>query len=73
MSSGTIYPILLRLEKNGFVESKWEVEDPSSLKRPRRRLYRITGAGSKAAQDALAEFNTLSLQPKVTYGGAAQC
>lgn len=55
--SGTIYPILLRLEKNGFVESKWEIETPSMLGRPRRRLYTITGDGIRAAQDATAEFN----------------
>lgn len=72
LSSGTIYPILLRLEKSGFVESEWEVEEASSLGRPRRRLYKITGTGIKAAQDAMAEFNTFSSQPGLAYGGTAQ-
>ena len=69
MPSGTIYPILLRLEEKGFVSSTWEVEDPSVLERPRRRLYKITGTGVKAAQDAVAEFNTKALKPGVVCEG----
>ena len=68
-SSGTIYPILLRLEKDGFVKSAWETEDPSVLGRPRRRLYKITGTGAKVTQDALSEFNTTLLQPKLAHEG----
>jgi PadR family transcriptional regulator PadR len=46
---GTLYRALSRLEKAGFLTSRWE--DMSSLvgeSRPRRRLYRITDAGSEA-------------------------
>jgi PadR family transcriptional regulator PadR len=46
---GTLYRALSRLEKAGFLTSRWE--DISSLageSRPRRRLYRITDAGSEA-------------------------
>ena len=52
---GTLYRALSRLEKAGFLTSRWE--DISSLageSRPRRRLYRITEAGSKALADSLS-------------------
>ena len=37
LASGTLYPILFRLEEAGWVESRWETEDPHELGRPRRR------------------------------------
>jgi len=55
LASGTLYPILLRLEDAGWVESRWETEDPSELGRPRRRLYRITGVGARRARSAFRE------------------
>ncbi|MEM9149370.1 MAG: helix-turn-helix transcriptional regulator [Cyanobacteria bacterium P01_F01_bin.3] len=67
IASGSLYPILLRLEKNEFVESEWETKDPSTLGRPRRRLYTITGTGLKAAQKAVAEFNQVAPQPGLVY------
>jgi DNA-binding PadR family transcriptional regulator len=53
LASGTLYPILFRLEAAGWVESKWEEVIPSEVKRPRRRLYRITAVG---AENARASF-----------------
>ena len=50
---GTLYRALSRLEKAGYLTSRWE--DMSSLaneSRPRRRLYRITIAGSEALADS---------------------
>jgi DNA-binding PadR family transcriptional regulator len=57
VSSGTLYPILLRFEKAGLFESRWEEETPASLGRPRRRFYRLTHAGVQVAQDALGELS----------------
>lgn len=51
--SGTIYPILARLEAAGWVASFWEQEDPAVLERPRRRMYQLTGSGAHAARAAL--------------------
>jgi DNA-binding PadR family transcriptional regulator len=56
--SGTLYPILLRLEKARWVESSWEVEDPHELGRPRRRFYRLTALGMKNAQLAFLEVTS---------------
>ena len=52
---GTAYPILLRLEKAGWLTSKWEEIDPREEKRPRRRYYRLTGDGATKASAALAD------------------
>ncbi len=52
---GTLYRALSRLERAGFLKSRWE--DMSSLdkeSRPRRRLYRITESGSKALADSVS-------------------
>ena len=56
MLSGTVYPILLRLEQAGWLESEWETADPVLLSRPRRRLYRLTGLGIGRASAALDEL-----------------
>lgn len=56
ISSGSLYPILMRLENDGFISSKWEEEDPRDLGRPRRRLYRICGKGEKLLREALADL-----------------
>ena len=52
VSSGTLYPLLLRLEKAGILSSRWESERPQDLGRPRRRLYHITPAGVELAHQA---------------------
>ena len=57
VSSGTLYPILLRFEKAGLLESRWEEETPESLGRPRRRFYRMTQAGAQVAHEALGELS----------------
>ena len=44
LKSGTLYPILLRLHDEGWLEAKWERSREQG--RPPRHLYRITAAGS---------------------------
>jgi PadR family transcriptional regulator, regulatory protein PadR len=54
LHSGTLYPILVRLEGLGWLESEWEepeVHVPE--KRPRRRYYRLTEDGAARARNAL--------------------
>ena len=54
LPSGTIHPILARLERNGWVESRWEDIDPRGAGRPARRYYRLTPTGVESARDGLA-------------------
>ncbi len=64
LPSGTIYPILARLEQIGWVDSAWE--DPAlheEAGRPRRRFYRITHDGAEQAREALARAYRSRKQP----------
>jgi DNA-binding PadR family transcriptional regulator len=54
LQPGTAYPILLRLEGEGWVASRWEDIDPRAMKRPARRYYRLTADGAVQASAALA-------------------
>jgi PadR family transcriptional regulator PadR len=56
LATGTLYPILFRLEKAGWAESRWEAEEPQELGRPRRRLYLITGAGARSYKSAIHDL-----------------
>jgi PadR family transcriptional regulator, regulatory protein PadR len=56
LASGTLYPILLRLESAGWFISRWEAVDPSSIGRPRRRLYRLTPSGLRRASEVFSSF-----------------
>lgn len=51
---GTVYPILDRLERAGWVESTWEDDDARSG--PRRRLYELTTDGAAAAVSTVQAF-----------------
>ena len=42
LASGTLYPILIRLETAKWIQSEWE--EASS---PRRRLYGVTALGAR--------------------------
>jgi PadR family transcriptional regulator, regulatory protein PadR len=53
LASGTLYPILFRLERAGWLESRWEEGEPSALGRPRRRLYRVTALGAQKTRAAI--------------------
>jgi DNA-binding PadR family transcriptional regulator len=69
LKPGTIYPMLDRLLKVGWLERRWEDIDPALEGRPRRRLYRLTGIGARAAGDALEEHlaSLRRLQPRERF------
>jgi len=51
--TGSVFPILARLEQLGWVTSEWESGDPAA-RGPRRRFYRLNGVGSPSALELLA-------------------
>jgi PadR family transcriptional regulator, regulatory protein PadR len=57
LASGTLYPILLRLESAGWFVSRWERVDPAAMGRPQRRLYRFTPTGLARAGEVFASFS----------------
>lgn len=49
LMSGTLYPILHRLEAEGFLVATPEAVDPREAGRPRRILYYLSAAKASAA------------------------
>ena len=59
LPSGTVYPALSRLERDGYVKSQWEdLRKAHGDRRPPRRYYRITAHGERALGGALQRFRT---------------
>ena len=54
LPSGTIHPILARLEGVGWLSSGWEQVDSRVIGRPARRYYRLTEAGDTDGRQAVA-------------------
>ena len=54
LRSGTVHPILARLEGYGWLASRWEDIDASAEGRPARRYYALPADGVQAARAALA-------------------
>jgi PadR family transcriptional regulator, regulatory protein PadR len=56
VGSGTLYPMLARLETAGWLTGEWETIDPREAGRPRRRFYKLTAVGQNNAHSALADL-----------------
>lgn len=54
LASGTIYPILTRLERAGWVRSELETIDPRAAGRRPRRYYMLTGEGEAVARTEIS-------------------
>jgi PadR family transcriptional regulator PadR len=68
LPSGTVYPILRRIEEEGFVRAKWERDSIAKREqRPPRRYYELTPAGAARLAEARARFRALE-----TLGAAMQ-
>jgi DNA-binding PadR family transcriptional regulator len=66
LPSGTVYPVLRRLEAADLVASDWE-DDGRARKasRPRRRYYALTRAGREHLDEAEARYRAVAkLFPK---------
>lgn len=48
LKSGTLYPLLIRLEGQGHLEAEWL---PAEGGRPPRHAYRLTAAGHRLAAE----------------------
>ncbi|HEY9127493.1 MAG TPA: helix-turn-helix transcriptional regulator [Acidobacteriaceae bacterium] len=47
LKSGTLYPILMRMEERRLLETAWETNEPG---RPPRHIYRLTPEGMQFAR-----------------------
>jgi DNA-binding PadR family transcriptional regulator len=60
LPSGTVYPALGRLERDGLVKSAWENEsDAHADGRPARRYYKLTAPGVRALAEAASFYHAL--------------
>ncbi|HEX8361804.1 MAG TPA: PadR family transcriptional regulator [Longimicrobium sp.] len=60
LPSGTIYPLLRRLERIGCVEAHWEDEREAAAEgRPARKYYRVTAEGLELLDRARSRFQAL--------------
>jgi len=55
ISEGTIYPLLLRLEKNGYIRADYR-ESPVG---PRRKYFSITAAGGRELESFVYSWEEL--------------
>jgi PadR family transcriptional regulator PadR len=64
----SLYPLLYKLEKRGWVRGAWEISDTGR----RRRCYRLTAEGKKKLAPIRAEWSALFLAlkrlAKVSHG-----
>jgi PadR family transcriptional regulator, regulatory protein PadR len=66
LKSGTLYPILMRLEKYALLEACWETTENGV---PPRHTYRLTSGGLELARAKLAEARPELLpQPALSKG-----
>lgn len=65
IKSGALYPLLIRYENIGWLESRWEESDAPG---PRKRLYRLTAEGAPAARQFLSEARVSSIKSRKLGG-----
>ncbi len=62
LQSGTLYPLLIRLSEQGFLESKWE--EPAQPGKPPRHAYRLTASGKALARSIDANSREPAIKGK---------
>lgn len=61
LSSGTVYPVLGRLRRRGWIEGIWEDQAVADADgRPRRKYYRLTSRGAEVLESEVARIAALA-------------
>lgn len=61
LPSGTVYPAMRRLERDGLIGSKWEKQSiADEQQRPPRKYYRLTRVGRAALEAARDRYPLLA-------------
>lgn len=74
LASGSLYPILARLEQAGWIQGAWEDIDPATAGRRPRRYYRLTPDGveyARRARDDAQRALWPTLHPRLSPNGEA--
>jgi DNA-binding PadR family transcriptional regulator len=60
LPSGTVYPLLRRLDREGLVSSRWEKPAVARREqRPPRRYYQLTSSGEELRRSCLERFHAI--------------
>ncbi|WP_344247151.1 PadR family transcriptional regulator [Actinocorallia libanotica] len=71
LPTGTVYPIITRLEQAQWIISRWEEPAEQAVDgqgRPRRRYYKLTTEGAESARLALAKAHANRATAPVPWG-----
>lgn len=61
LPSGTVYPAMRRLERDGLIASRWESQTIADAEqRPPRKYYRLTRAGKNTLEAAYRRYPLLA-------------
>ena len=61
LPSGTVYPALRRLERDGLVQSHWEQQSIADAEqRPLRKYYKLTPSGRKQLRHGREDAKSLT-------------
>lgn len=63
LSSGTLYPLLMRMTDQGLVEAEWR--EPAQPGRPARHAYRLTAAGFALALEQTADVSAVPARARI--------
>ena len=65
LPSGTLYPMLARLQDQGLVAAQWEQQREDAAGRPPRKYYRLTGESADADSRGKAPVRRAYLASRV--------
>lgn len=69
LTSGTVYTALGRLERDGYLTSRWEnARSAHQEKRPPRRYYAVTAPGERVLAESIQRFRALRPIGRATTG-----
>jgi PadR family transcriptional regulator PadR len=71
MATGTVYPMLVRLQQRGWLTSELEDIDPKIAGRPQRRFYRLSTRGYAEGLKILRERDEARTETASHAGQAA--
>jgi PadR family transcriptional regulator, regulatory protein PadR len=72
LASGSLYPILAKLERAEWIRGEKEAIDPQQEGRPARRYYVLTAVGEVEARQQLAELIEQLRPPPAPARGLTQ-
>lgn len=72
LPSGTVYPAMRRLERDGLIRSQWERQSIADAgQRPPRKYYKLTRAGRETLEASRKRYPLLARLTPAREGGTS--